>query len=202
MAIFRCVGYIYIYIYIYNGLCRLCLRVALLHVDFSLSFTTCFGLHGHLQVRRIYIYTHNGLCRLCVRLRAALLHVGFSLSFTTCFGLHGHLQVRRIYIYTMGFAGYVSVCVQLYCMLVFHCLSLHVSAYVAIFMCVWFFNIYIQIFKDSASLVFLVRCPFLRGHTLYVFHLCFVPVLFSFVLFGVFLLMHFSACSLLLLFLC
>jgi hypothetical protein len=64
------------------------------------------------------------------------------LSFTTCFGLHGHLQACRI-------------------------------LYIFIFVCL----------KDSASL------PFLRGHTLRVFHLCFVPVLFSFVLFGVFLLM-------------
>jgi hypothetical protein len=69
----------------------------------------------------------------------------FPLSFTTCFGLHGHLQVCRI----------------------------------------------LHIFKDSASLLF-----FLRGHTLHVFHLCFVPVLFSFVLFGVFLLVRLSACSL------
>jgi hypothetical protein len=49
MAIFRRVGYIY------NGYCRLCLclRAALLYVGFPLSFTTCFGLHGHLQVYRI-----------------------------------------------------------------------------------------------------------------------------------------------------
>jgi hypothetical protein len=59
------------------------LRAALL-CWFSLSFTTCFGLHGHLQV-----------WRLCFRLRAALLCF-FSLSFTTCFGLHGHLQVWRL----------------------------------------------------------------------------------------------------------
>jgi hypothetical protein len=32
----------------------------------------------------------------------------------------------------MGIAGYVSVCVQNYCV-GFHCLSLHVSAYMAIF---------------------------------------------------------------------
>jgi hypothetical protein len=32
----------------------------------------------------------------------------------------------------MGFAGYVSVCVQLYCVSC-HCLTLHVSAYMAIF---------------------------------------------------------------------
>jgi flagellar biosynthesis component FlhA len=30
-----------------------------------------------------------------------------------------------------------------------------------------------------------VRCIFSRGHTLHVFHLCFVPVLFSFVIFVV-----------------
>jgi hypothetical protein len=35
----------------------------------------------------------------------------------------------------MGFAGYVSVCVQLH-YVGFHCLSLHVSAYMAIFKCV------------------------------------------------------------------
>jgi hypothetical protein len=32
----------------------------------------------------------------------------------------------------MGFAGYVSVCMQLYCV-GFHCLSPHVSGYMAIF---------------------------------------------------------------------
>jgi hypothetical protein len=32
---------------------------------------------------------------------------------------------------------------------------------------------------------FLVRCLFLHGHTLQVFHLCFVPVLFSFIIFVV-----------------
>jgi hypothetical protein len=35
---------------------------------------------------------------------------------------------------TMGIAGYVSVCVQLYCV-GFHCPSLHISAYMAIFRC-------------------------------------------------------------------
>jgi hypothetical protein len=39
----------------------------------------------------------------------------------------------------MGFAGYVSVCVQLYCV-GFHCLLLHVSAYMAILMCVGYFH--------------------------------------------------------------
>jgi hypothetical protein len=41
---------------------------------------------------------------------------------------------------TMGFAGYVSVCVQLCCISVFHCLSLYISAYMAIFKCVGYFN--------------------------------------------------------------
>jgi hypothetical protein len=38
----------------------------------------------------------------------------------------------------MGFAGYVSVCLQLYCVS-FQCPSLHVSAYMAIFKCVGYF---------------------------------------------------------------
>jgi hypothetical protein len=94
---------------------------------------------------------NNGYYRLCLRLRAALLYVGFPLSFTACFGLHGHLQV---------------------------CKSLHIFI------------------KESALLLFLFSA-FLRGPTLHVFHLCFVPVLFSFVLFGIFLLMRLSTCSLL-----
>jgi hypothetical protein len=39
---------------------------------------------------------------------------------------------------SMGFAGYITVCVQLYCVS-FHRLSLHVSAYMAIFKCVGYF---------------------------------------------------------------
>jgi hypothetical protein len=39
----------------------------------------------------------------------------------------------------MGFAGYVTVCMQLYCVS-FYRLSLHVSAYMAIFKCVGYFN--------------------------------------------------------------
>jgi hypothetical protein len=39
----------------------------------------------------------------------------------------------------MLIAGLVSVCVQLYRMFVFHCLSLRVSAYMAIFKCVGVF---------------------------------------------------------------
>jgi uncharacterized membrane protein len=83
---------------------------------FSLSFTTCFGLHGNLQVSDISIC--NGFCRSCLRLRAALLYVGFH-----CLSLHVSVYIAifrcsiYIYIYTMGFAGYVS-CLQLYSMLV------------------------------------------------------------------------------------
>jgi hypothetical protein len=39
----------------------------------------------------------------------------------------------------MGFGGYVSVCVQLYCVS-FHCLTLHVSVYMAIFKRVGYFT--------------------------------------------------------------
>jgi hypothetical protein len=55
-----------------------------------------------------------------------------------------------------------------------------------------FFTIYFglhghfHIFKDSASLLFWFA-TFLRGHILHVFHLCFVPVLFSTVFFWHFL---------------
>jgi hypothetical protein len=44
--------------------------------------------------------------------------------------------------------------------------------------------IYFHIFKNSASLIFWFAAFCLHGHTLRVFHLCFVPVLFSFVSFG------------------
>jgi hypothetical protein len=63
----------------------------------------------------------------------------------------------------MGFAGYVSVCVQLYCV-GFHCFSLHVSAYKAIFKRVGYF-IFICL-KDFASLLFFFASFFSRGHTL------------------------------------
>jgi hypothetical protein len=51
----------------------------------------------------------------------------------------------------MGFAGYVTLCVQLYC-LTCHCLSLHVSAYMDISKCVGYF--YFICLKESGSLVF------------------------------------------------
>jgi hypothetical protein len=77
----------------------------------------------------------SGFCKLCFRLRTGLM-CWFSLSFTICFGLHGHLQVciyapslttvpntifnhpAALYC-SMGFAGYGSVCVQLYYILAF-----------------------------------------------------------------------------------
>jgi hypothetical protein len=62
--------------------------------------------------------------------------------------------------------------VQLYCV-GFHCLSLHVSAYMAIFKRVGLIN-----FQMPAGFCF--AAFFSSGHTL--FHLCFVPVLFSFVI--------------------
>jgi hypothetical protein len=71
----------------------------------------------------------------------------------------------------MGFAGYVSVCVQLCCVR-FHCLSLHVSAYMAIFRCVGYF-IFICL-KDSASLLFSAFF-FSRSSR---FHLCFSCAVF------------------------
>jgi hypothetical protein len=43
----------------------------------------------------------------------------------------------------MSFAGYVSVSMQLYCV-GFHCLSLHVSAYMAIFRCVEYFYFHMR----------------------------------------------------------
>jgi hypothetical protein len=78
----------------------------------------------------------------------------------------------------MGFAGYVSVCVQLYCV-GFHCLSLHVSFYMGIFRCVGYF-ILLEGFCFGAPFAFL----FSRGQTLHV-SICFFPLLFSFVIFVV-----------------
>jgi hypothetical protein len=71
---------------------------------------------------------------------------------------------------SMGIASYVSVCVQLYCV-GFNCLSLHVSAYMAIFKCVGYF-IFICL-KDSASLLFF--CLFFHMVT----HCMFPSVFFS-----------------------
>jgi hypothetical protein len=51
----------------------------------------------------------------------------------------------------MGFAGYVTVCVQLYSVTCY-CLTLHVSAYMAILKCVGYF--YFIHLEESSSLVF------------------------------------------------
>jgi hypothetical protein len=56
-----------------------------------------------------------------------------------------------------GFAGYVTVCVQLYCVV---SLTLHVSAYMAIFKCVGYFYFHIPEGLCFASFFFL--CLFLR----------------------------------------
>jgi hypothetical protein len=69
------------------------------------------------------------------------------------------------------------VCVQLYCV-GFHCLSLHVSAYMAIFMCVGYF-IFICL-KDSVSMHF--SAFFFHVVTLCMFPFVFFP-LFSLVIF-------------------
>jgi hypothetical protein len=75
----------------------------------------------------------------------------------------------------MGFAGYVSFCVQLYCV-GFHCFTACFGLHGHLHVCRIFIFICL---KDSASL------PFLRGHNMHVFHLCFVLALFSFVNFVV-----------------
>jgi hypothetical protein len=79
----------------------------------------------------------------------------------------------------MGFAGYITVCVQLYCVSC-HCLTLHVSAYMAIFKCVRYFYFHI-----SEGIFFAGFFAFFsRGHTLHV-SICVFPVLFFFVNFVV-----------------
>jgi hypothetical protein len=70
----------------------------------------------------------------------------------------------------MGFAGYVTVCVQLYCVS-FHCISLHGSAYMAIFRCVGYFY-----FHMPEGFCFAAFFPsfFSRGLTLHV-SICVFP---------------------------
>jgi hypothetical protein len=94
----------------------------------------------------------------------------------------------------MGIAGYVSIRVQLYCV-GFHCLSLHVSAYMAIIKCVGFF--YLHVLKGLCFAAF-----FSRGHTLHVFYLCIFHVLFSFIIFVVSLCVCICLLALSLLFVC
>jgi hypothetical protein len=77
----------------------------------------------------------------------------------------------------MGIAGYVSVCVQLYCVS-FHCLSLHVSAYMAILKCVGYF--YFHMLEGFAFFF-----NFFRVVTLCILPFVSFP-LFSFVIFVAF----------------
>jgi hypothetical protein len=66
--------------------CRLCFRLRVaLFCWFSLSFTTCFGLHDHLQVLVMF----PSACSFIV--------FWSSLSFTTRFGLHDHLHVLVLF---------------------------------------------------------------------------------------------------------
>jgi hypothetical protein len=64
----------------------------------------------------------------------------------------------------MGFAGYITVCVQLYCVSC-HCLSLHVSAYMAIFRCVEYF--YFHMFQKPITVAARsqARTVFARSNT-------------------------------------
>jgi hypothetical protein len=68
----------------------------------------------------------------------------------------------------MTFAGYVSVCVQLYCVNC-HCLTLHVSAYMAIFRRVIYF--YFHMFEGICFAVFFFLPFFLTWSHSTRFHL-------------------------------
>jgi hypothetical protein len=70
----------------FNGFCRLCFRLrAALLCWFSVSFTTCFGLHGHLHVCRIfYFHMLEGFCFAVFFSRGHTLHVSICDSFL-CF---------------------------------------------------------------------------------------------------------------------
>jgi hypothetical protein len=150
---------------------------------FPLPFTTCFGLHGHLQVCRILdIFISISLKDSASLLFRCLFHVPFCfivcwfpLPFTTCFGLHGHLQVCRIlhifkdYASLLFFAAFF-MCHSALLSVGFHCLSLHVSAYMAIFKSVGFF-IYLRIMLRC-----FFRCLF---HVSFCFIVCWFPLPFT-----------------------
>jgi hypothetical protein len=94
---------------------------------------------------------------------------------------------------SMAFAGYVSVCVQLYCV-GFHCLSLHVSAYTAIFKCVgallcWFslsFTTYFGLYSHLQ----VCRIFYFHIHEGFCFDATFLPFFFHLVT------LHVSICVL------
>jgi hypothetical protein len=130
---------------------------------FPLSFTTCFSLHGHLQgCSNLHIFKDSARCFLV----STVLHCMFpptwpSSSAFTVF----HYMFRPTwpsssvydssYIYFHIFKDSASL------LFGFHCLSLHVSAYMAIFKCVAIF-IYLRI---------LLRCFLVST----VFHYMFQP---------------------------
>jgi hypothetical protein len=121
------------------------LRAALL-CWFPLSFATCFGLHGHLHVCRILHIFKDSASLLffaafftCPSACCSIV-CWFPLCFTTCFGLHGHLHGCRILhifktsaslLFSLPFSHVLLRAALLY--VGFHCVSLHVSAYMAIF---------------------------------------------------------------------
>jgi hypothetical protein len=80
-----------------------------------------------------------------------------------------------------GFWGYVAVCVQLYCVGC-HCLTLHVSTYMAIFRCVEYFY-----FHMPEGICFAGFMPFLLFLPFFfcIFFLLFPPFFLFFLLFSV-----------------
>jgi hypothetical protein len=156
MAIFKCVGFL-----IYLRILHRCFFAAFftcrsaccfIVFRFSLSFTTCFRLRGHLElceILHIFIFIYLRISLRCyfslpfsrVPQRAALLYVGFH-----CLSLH--LSAYMAIFKGVGFFIYLRILLRCYfaafftcrsvcCFVVFrfHCLSLHSSAYMAIFMC-------------------------------------------------------------------
>jgi hypothetical protein len=76
---------------------------------------------------------------------------------------------------TVLFNGYCRLCFRLRAALLcfgFHCLSLHVSAYMAIFRCVEYLFSYVR--RILLRCFFWFAALFSRRHPLYVFHLCFL----------------------------
>jgi hypothetical protein len=108
----------------------------------------------------------------------------FPLSFTTCFGLHGHLQACTI------LHIFIFICLRIFTSLPFFTWS-HSTCFPSVG-CVKL--LYEVLLLFMLFLVLLYVCFFN--------YLCFLPVLFSFLFFGVFLLMCLYACSLFWLFVC
>jgi hypothetical protein len=90
---------------LFNGFCRLCfhLRAALLQMFHCLTFsftlyTTCFGLHGHLQVcRMFYFRIPEGICFAgfsCMVLHFARFHLCFPVLFSSLINLLASRQTH------------------------------------------------------------------------------------------------------------